>query len=292
MKKIIETKHFVYCISIEKDNDPSNPRTEWDNMGTICIPHNRYELSDKDTPTDLDELRKEILGIEYVKEKYNDIVESTQRYNNATGASMKAISWAKFLKNYKEYDEISTFEGAIVPIRLYIHSDITISVCEKESADGFAYVPKETILKEYGGKILTKQLKEKVKTMLVGEIKTFDQYLQGDVFGYYIKRLSKTDFPTWEDMEDEQVKDLGETIESCWGFYYEDEEEMFKDMEKELMGIIEADAKNNDNNELSKIQKALYAAEIATLQLSLPIDEKATMQNTDIVKTLYPCVLD
>ena len=65
---------------------------------------------------------------------------------------------------------------------------------------GFIWVAKERILKELGGKILTKKKKEKALDMLVGEVETYNTYLTGDVWNISI---------TLDD----------EDIENCGGFY-------------------------------------------------------------------------
>jgi hypothetical protein len=257
MKNIIETTHFVYFIDIQQDTYPSNPRIEWANLGTLCIPHNRYLLSDKDTPTSIDEL-KYLLGVETDKNEY-------------------------------EYYGIEpkSFKGVYVPISLYIHSDICIRSGGINGADGYAYVSKETLLKEYGGKILTAKLKAKAVAMLEGEIKTFNQYLTGDVWGYQIYRVYKNEYPNFSEFGEDEYKELGENLDSCWGYYYDSPNKMLEDMESEFRIMIENDNAINEKYEIVKIQKAVYNAQIATLQLSFPFDEIARRQNTDIyIETL------
>ena len=53
MEQTIEYKG--YRVEIVSDNDPLNPRTEWDNLGTMVCWHRRYNLGDKhdfSTPDD------------------------------------------------------------------------------------------------------------------------------------------------------------------------------------------------------------------------------------------------
>jgi len=98
-------------------------------------------------------------------------------------------------------------EGAItLPLYLYDHSGITISTspfsCTCDSGMvGMIYCTREKAIKEFGGKILTKKIREKVIKCLMNEVEVYDQYLQGDVYGYVIK--------------DEE----GNELESCWGFF-------------------------------------------------------------------------
>lgn len=93
-----------------------------------------------------------------------------------------------------------------LPLYLYDHSGITMSTspfsCPWDSGMvGMIYCTKEKALKEFGGKILTKKIREKVIKCLMNEVEVYDQYLTGQVYGYVIK--------------DEE----GNELESCWGFF-------------------------------------------------------------------------
>ena len=111
-------------------------------------------------------------------------------------------------KMTKEKDIIS------LPLYLYDHSGITMNTtgfsCRWDSGCvGFIYVTKEQVRKEYNVKRITKDIVDKVTKVLQGEVKTYDQYLTGDVYGY---RISKV-----------EVCDKGcehkEEVDSCWGYY-------------------------------------------------------------------------
>ena len=166
-----------YLIEVEQDNDPSNPRED-DNLGTMVCFHKRYNLGDKHNykSSDYDsfgELEKEIIKNENV--------------------------------------------GVILPLYLYDHSGITMNTtgfsCRWDSGQvGFIFISKEKMLKEYGGKIVTKKLKERVEKYLVDEVKTFDDYLRGDVYGYKIFEVSLCD----------KGCEHNDEIDSCWGYYGED----------------------------------------------------------------------
>ena len=166
-----------YLIEVEQDNDPSNPRED-DNLGTMVCFHKGYNLGDKHNykSSDYDsfgELEKDIIKNENV--------------------------------------------GVILPLYLYDHSGITMNTtgfsCRWDSGQvGFIFISKEKMLKEYGGKIVTKKLKERVEKYLVDEVKTFDDYLRGDVYGYKIFEVSLCD----------KGCEHNDEIDSCWGFYGED----------------------------------------------------------------------
>lgn len=152
-------------LELYRDNNPSNPR-DWDNVGTMVCWHTRYNLGD---------------------------VNGKKAY----GDPSKFDVWWK--TNGKG--------GVILSLYLYDHSGITMRTqpfsCPWDSGQvGYIYTTKETVIKEWGknGKF-THSSKAKALKYLEAEVKTYDQYLCGDVYGYVI--------------EDSQ----SQRIDSCWGFY-------------------------------------------------------------------------
>jgi hypothetical protein len=127
-------------------------------------------------------------------------------------------------RDYRFYDEqtedIKKKENACVmlPLYLYDHSGITMSTssfgCRFDSGQvGWIVVSKEKVRKEYNVKRINKELIEKVTKVLEGEVETYDQYLTGDVYGYRISKVT----------ECELGHEHKEEVDSCWGFYGEDE---------------------------------------------------------------------
>lgn len=78
-----------------------------------------------------------------------------------------------------------------VPVWAYVHSGSTVRAafsnpfgCPWDSGrSGWVYVKTEDALKEHGRKQMSRQLKAKVEEYLIGEVETFNQYLNGDVYG-------------------------------------------------------------------------------------------------------------
>jgi hypothetical protein len=166
----VETEAYKgYTIRIVQDTDPQDPR-DWDNLGTMVCFHNRYTLGDK---TDL---------------RSGDFNGWDELYNYLV----------------KECDAC-----IILPLYLYDHSGITMSCGNSYPYNdrwdagqvGFIYISHEKIRKEYSVKRITKTLKDRVTKYLEGEVKTYDDYLRGDVYGFIV--------------EDEEE----ENIESVWGFF-------------------------------------------------------------------------
>ena len=117
-------------------------------------------------------------------------------------------------------DYIETEDVIALPLYLYDHSGITMSTtpfrCPWDSGQvGFILVDKCKVMKEFNRKKWSRKLREKVEEILKAEVKVFDRYLTGQVYGYVI--------------EDE---DEVEHIDSCWGFFDEPEEimQMAKDL--------------------------------------------------------------
>ena len=162
-------------LRIFRDVDPqSNPR-EWDNLGIMMCFHKRYNL-----PNETDE--------------------------NQDGF----YSWGE-VENFilKEIKPI-----AIFPIYLYDHSGISISInrnapfnCPFDSGQiGYIFMTKETAKKN-------KLTKNKAEKILIDETEVYNQFLEGDVYGFELYKKTKCKFC---------VETKEENIDGCWGFYGSD----------------------------------------------------------------------
>jgi hypothetical protein len=116
--------------------------------------------------------------------------------------------------NPEEFRECVSDIAVILPLYLYDHSGITMSTtpfsCPWDSGQvGWIYVTKEEIRKNYGVKRISKKLLERVTNYLVSEVKTYDQYLTGEVYGFQLVEKSTCNCGA----EHEEI------LDSCWGFY-------------------------------------------------------------------------
>lgn len=161
-------------VLIYQDENPSNPRDD-DNLGIIYYCNGRYALGDECLPV-------------------TEIQENVDRCINRG--------------------------GVVLPVFAYIHSGITITTntdrnypfnCPWDSGQcGVIIAPIEKILKNFIMQGITPGLKDRARTVLADEIKTFDQYLRGDIYGFTIIQKKTC----------EQCKHTEEEVlESCWGFY-------------------------------------------------------------------------
>jgi len=156
-----------YKIEIKQDIDPCcDPRGD-DNYGKMICFHNGYNLGDKHSYSSDDYPGWDEMEEAIIKEE-------------------KAI--------------------AILPLYLYDHSGITIATtpfgCRWDSGQiGFIVLTRENIKNLQGVKRVTKKMKDSCIDYMESEVKTYDSFIRGEVYGYCI-----TD------------EETDEEIDSCWGF--------------------------------------------------------------------------
>jgi len=113
----------------------------------------------------------------------------------------------------------------MLPLYLYDHSGITMKTssfqCRWDSGQvGFIYISYEDIQKEWGA--ISKENLEKARKLLESEVKEYNLYLTGEVYGYKLEESKKCDCCSnieWEE------------IDSCWGFFSDN-------IEKDLIGQV------------------------------------------------------
>ena len=207
----IEYKGYAIHLYTDENAGDCGPR-EWDNLGTMRCLHSRYALGDQN-------LDKWVSRGEEGKPSYRE-------YDLTDGA------------DFRDWIEDSEAAGELVSLALYLyeHGGITMS-CHRtgQYADrwdagqvGYIYATRETILKEYGGKRLTKKLKDRALRYMEGEVQTYDDYLTGNVRGYEIETIDETR-PSLTD--------------SCWNFYPESDKGYSKEWDyliEECKEIIDA----------------------------------------------------
>ena len=212
-----ETREYKgYTIKIESVDYPPNPREDWDNLGHMVCWHRRYDLGDKhnfDSPEDFQE----------------------------------------YIKNNK---------CVVLPLFLYDHSGITMSTrsfsCPWDSGQvGYIYLTYKEIRKEMARpknkngqlnpdlktiKHITKKDIERAKALLESEVKVYDSYLRGEVFGWVISN------------------EIEDHIDSCWGYYGTGEiEHMVSEaknaIDYDIKKFTEDKAKEKFKNEIKIIRR-------------------------------------
>lgn len=192
-------------LKILRDEDAESPR-QWDNLGVMACWHSRYNLGDD---------RKKV-------------------YEN-TPAAEWLEPWGPRGLNPDEWIKTVPKGSVILPLYLYDHSGITMSTgsfsCPWDSGQvGWIVATPWAIRKNFMVERLTKQHLETTEEELKSEVRVYDQYLTGAVWGFvFSKHLChhpRHTTPCDADCKSCQME-CGpanyETVEdSCWGFFGED----------------------------------------------------------------------
>jgi hypothetical protein len=160
-------------LRLKQEECPLNPRTDWDNLGNMICFHSRYNLGD---------------------------YEKAKNYEPND-----------YYKLLKRKDVIA------IPLYLYDHSGITMNTtgfsCRWDSGQvGFIYVTNKEIREWFSVKRVSKQLKDKVRSYLIQEVETYDQYITGQVYYFSIVKKETCNLGC----EHEEQED------NCGGFFGDD----------------------------------------------------------------------
>ena len=164
--KIVENENVRF--SIFPDVDPINPIDDYDHEERMVCFHRRYRLGNNHN---------------YRQDDYS--------------------SWAE-LKRAILRDN----KGAVIlPLYLYDHSGITMKTTPfgdpwDSGQVGFIYITKEG-MKKYYGESMPRYWRKRANEILVGAVKTYDDYLTRNVYGFKVERKVEGE---WEEED------------SCWGF--------------------------------------------------------------------------
>jgi len=159
-KTVEEIKYKNYTIEVYYDEDPRNPRTEWDNLCTMLCAHQRYTLGD-----------------EQVRERWGE------QANYFSG-------WQEIVDKLQKEEDVVMWRR----LKLYDHSGITISMSESYPYNdrwdsmtvGIIYVTREHLKSFMGWKRMNKKRTKQLHNIMEGEVQTYDNYLTGNVYGYAI----------------------------------------------------------------------------------------------------------
>lgn len=216
-------------IKIYQDDNPMNPRVDFDNMGKMVCWHSRYTLGDEqpscDPETYLNGLARAASPVyDEAAERLQEIENRLSGWHWSEGDKEMVPGehiqlWVKAQKFVEKLKERALSQYVILPLSLYDHSGISMSVGRASGWDcgqvGFIYCDVTKAREELAtslcdaagwnspcndwmnpGKQIT--LKEITERCLRAEVETYDQYLRGDVYGY----------------------EAGD--DSCWGFFGHD----------------------------------------------------------------------
>jgi len=159
---VLETTNYKgHRIQISPDESPENPRTEYDNFGTMICFHGRYNLGDPITP---DEVHDPESAEQWLKD--NDVICLEIFMMDHSGLSL-STSRAPF----QACDPMGWDWGKI----------------------GVIAVTREKARSELGKRRLMKADVEQVEKILQSEVEVYGQYLNGEIYGYEILNEDEDD---------------------------------------------------------------------------------------------------
>ena len=240
-------------LEIYHDEDAKSPRTSWDNAGTLATWHDRstigeVQLDRRSSTHMIEQVAREVLDA--MKEDIGR--EKSHGGKNRYSACERALSvfdnrLEQIVSKDMPFDEYQNKIKALIdhyaillPVFAYEHGGITISTGSfsdpwDSGQVGVIFITKEKARHEWGGAsgILNKKRIAQAVKCLELEVKSMDEYLTGDVYGYVLKDKK------------------GDEIDSCWGFYGSN---------VAVNGIL--DQADITKRELVKVLKELQAYEI------------------------------
>ncbi|RFZ77808.1 hypothetical protein DS742_16270 [Lacrimispora amygdalina] len=239
-----------YLLQIMMDDEPLNPRTDYDNFGHMICWHSRYNLGDQHNFEDTNDFLRELVSnsfsadivIDYVKSgklegiklEYDPSESSwdISTYDSRSNKWCLEISFFGSLEEHKQevfeglLDEFVVSElymlaaekNIILPLNLYDHSMLSMSVSSFLGRAQHAQWDSGQVGWIYATAEdiekeygnLTPESYDKAKALLKSEVECYDYYLSGQCYGF-------------------RLYENGEETDSCWGFLGS-----FSDMAKEI----------------------------------------------------------
>ena len=198
---LVESEEFDHGIlgKIYYDEDPTNPRKDWDHAATMVCWHRRYDLGDEQPSCDPQDYFRKLVNDECPHCEGSGVTpgaEPEEDYN-LTPDCAHCDGTGRVTED--AVMELVRKEHYILPLFLYDHSGITMSTgsfsCPWDSGQvGWIYISIEKAAQE-GWKT-----PEQAYKAMQAEVEEYDHYLTGQCYGYVV-----------EDAE-------GEELDSCWGF--------------------------------------------------------------------------
>ena len=177
MSEIVDTIEYKgYTINIKHDDMAESPRKWGENLGKMVCFHRGYNLGDEHDYKIAD------------FEGWEDMERYIVKFEGAL-----LISELCFYDHTTQHIKIGSWHGC----------GLSQGHAEFDSGCvGFIYANEKMILKEFGGKKVTKTKLAKAQKILEGEVEVYNSWVEGSCYGYSI-----------DDPEGDEIDD------SCWGFY-------------------------------------------------------------------------
>ena len=247
IKFLYEGRQFA--VLVQQDESPVSPR-EWDNIDSMVCWHSRYRLGDRHDHKEPEDFWREMVRLNVPAEEIAKAACNGELYSIRIAPNPDDDNAVDVYEHYalrtilgnSEPSEVLEYEGVSrdsitdyilddltiehcqhllkndmvwLPLYLYDHSGITMSTGSfgdpwDSGQVGWIVVTKEKFLAETG--YTEADWPQRAVEMMQGSVKTYDQYLTGEVYGYTVYENTGTpEASVWE-----------ETEYSCWGFYGDD----------------------------------------------------------------------
>ncbi len=225
-------------LEIRRDDNAENPRIENESLGKMICFHRRYSFGDKHEYATPDDFLHDLLT------KHFDSEDQAEKYE------------AECVANKTAPETILHESNVILPVYLCDHSGQTISTVPfADSWDsgqiGWIYADKESVIQAFGA--WNDETIKKAQTALAAEVKTYDDYLNGEAYTYIF----------YDDMTDE-ILDSGTWIGD------------FETLKKETISLLPPENSEEELEELSSRLAERLIAEYDAYLLevkALPSDE-------------------
>ena len=230
----------LFRIHVEPDENPWNPRTDMDgNIGTMFCMHRRCFLGDNTEYQDVEGLKRAMiqeLGIPmkkiraYVKRGKANLALTYNRRERQweiwgeysfLGKQQYGLYCAapdmEWLDDdlidgitLKDIQKIANDNLVMLPLYLYDHSGLSMSCVDfgapwDSGQVGIIWTTLDRVKAARPGKQKKEEWIRLAKQDMTAEVKLYDKYLQGEVYGYIEEK--QTEDGRWEECD------------SCWGFY-------------------------------------------------------------------------
>lgn len=179
-----------YTVTIETDEDPPNPR-EWDNLGTMCMRHSRYNL-----PWEFD-------GVWQVRPTMA-IVDRSYFTGQFTRYEVDCANWTDVATAIRQSLQDDGDDLAlVVPVYMLDHGGTYFSVPRERGfvldpfrhlymgwdsmMVGIIFISHKKACEEYGWKHITEKRKQRLWDYLAAEVEDYNQYSSGDVYCFTVE---------------------------------------------------------------------------------------------------------
>ena len=228
-----------YLLQIMVDDEPLNPRTDWDNFGHMVCWHRSYNLGDEHHFEDSNDLLKQLVRDTVSPDTVIELVKSGKADRVKLEYDRSAGSWeiSSYDRHFQKWFSEATFDGKldankqdifeslvdtlpnsdlytlaaekniILPLNLYDHSMLRMSTGSFLGRAQHAEWDSGQVGWIYATPqdiekeygSLTPESYEKAETLLKSEVECYDYYLSGQCYGF-------------------RLYENGEETDSCWGF--------------------------------------------------------------------------